>query len=165
MMDPKPQIQSQYHASLAMLRGVLEKYPEENWNDPAEKNRAWHIAYHTLFYTHLYLHLREEDFQTWPKHRKEAISLDPAKSGQEPSPFSKAEVLGFLDYLSAKVDEMVAVLDLEAESGFYWLPFNKLELQFYNIRHMMLHTGELAERLWAISGQETNWVGRRPERA
>ena len=54
-------------------------------------------------------------------------------------------------------------LDLEAESGFYWLPFNKLELQFYNIRHLTLHTGELAERLWAVAGEETRWVGKRPE--
>jgi hypothetical protein len=25
---------------------------------------------------------------------------------------------------------------LEAESGFHWLPFDKLELQVYNIRHI-----------------------------
>jgi hypothetical protein len=72
-------------------------------------------------------------------------------------------VLEFLDYLSERVDGLVDALDLEAESGFYWLPFNKLELQFYNIRHLMLHTGELAERLWAVAGEETRWVGRRPE--
>jgi len=29
-------------------------------------------------------------------------------------------------------------------SGFDWLPFDKLELQFYNIRHIMQHTGESA---------------------
>ena len=42
-----------------------------------------------------------------------------------------------------EVDAMVDSLDLEAESGFYWLPMDKLELQFYNIRHLQMHVGEL----------------------
>ena len=162
-MNAKPQIQSQYHASLEMLRKVVEKYPAEEWNAAKDKNKAWHIAYHAVFYAHFYLHPKEEHFVPWPKHRREAVSLQPAKDGQEPPPFPKAEVLEYLDYLSQRVDEMVEVIDLEAESGFYWLPFNKLELQFYNIRHVMLHTGELAERLWAATGEESQWVGKRPD--
>jgi hypothetical protein len=162
-MNAKPHIQSQYHASLEMLKRVVEKYPAEEWNSKKDKNRAWHIAYHALFYTHFYLHPKEEEFEPWPKHRQEAISLQPAEDGQEPLPFSKAEVLEFMQYLSRRVDEMVEVLDLEAESGFYWLPFNKYELQFYNIRHLMLHLGELAERLWTVAGEEVHWVGKRPE--
>jgi hypothetical protein len=50
-------------------------------------------------------------------------------------------------------------MDLEAESGFYWLPFDKLELQFYNIRHVQQHTGELCERLGAQGEIEVDWVG------
>ncbi|MEJ2512491.1 MAG: DinB family protein [Anaerolineales bacterium] len=163
MMEFKPQIQSQYHASLEMLKQLLEKFPEERWNQVSDQNRAWQIAYHALFYTHLYLHIREEDFQPWPKHRREARSLSPAEDGQAPNAFSKAEVLEFLEYVDQRVDELVDALDLEAESGFYWLPFDKLELQFYNIRHLMLHTGELAERLWTATGQETDWVSMRGE--
>jgi hypothetical protein len=162
-MNPKPQIQSQYHASLAMLRQAVEKFPPELWNSENDKNKVWHIAYHALFYAHFYLHPREEDFQPWPKHRREAISLSPSKDGQPPIPFTQAEVLEYLEYLSRRVDELVEALDLEAESGFYWLPFNKLELQFYNIRHIMLHAGELAERLWSAAGEEVHWVGKRPE--
>jgi len=52
--------------------------------------------------------------------------------------------------------------DLEAESGFYWLPFNKLELQFYNIRHIQQHTGELYERLGTRANIELDWVGMQP---
>ncbi len=36
---------------------------------------------------------------------------------------------------------------LDADSGFYWLPFNKFELQLYNIRHIQHHTGQLTDRL------------------
>ncbi len=53
-----------------------------------------------------------------------------------------------------------AALDTAApESGFFWLPFGKLELQFYNIRHLQHHTGELFERLGAV-GVTLDWVGR-----
>jgi len=53
-------------------------------------------------------------------------------------------------------------MDLEAESGFHWLPFDKLELQFYNIRHVQQHTGELSERLGAKGEIEVRWVGKKP---
>ena len=46
-----------------------------------------------------------------------------------------------------QVVERVTQLDLEAHSGFEWLPFGKLELQIYSIRHLQQHTGELMERL------------------
>jgi hypothetical protein len=51
---------------------------------------------------------------------------------------------------------------LEAESGFYWLPFDKLELQFYNIRYLQQHTGELCERLGAHGELQVQWVGMKP---
>ena len=60
------------------------------------------------------------------------------------------------------MEEQVDSLDLEAESGFYWLPFDKLELQIYNIRHIQQHTGELCERLGARGDIEVGWVGTKP---
>jgi hypothetical protein len=38
----------------------------------------------------------------------------------------------------------------------------KLELQFYTIRHLQQHTGELCERLGTEAGIEIGWVGMRP---
>jgi hypothetical protein len=58
----------------------------------------------------------------------------------------------------------VDALDLEGASGFYWLPFDKLELQFYNIRHVQHHTGELYERLGATEDVELDWVGIGPRK-
>ena len=49
-------------------------------------------------------------------------------------------------------------MNLEAESGFDWLAFNKLELQFYNIRHLQQHVGELCERL-GMGKVDVDWVG------
>ena len=70
-------------------------------------------------------------------------------------------MLEYFDICLDQVDEKVDALDLEGESGFYWLPFNKLELQFYNIRHIMQHAGELCERLGAHGEVEVGWVGMR----
>ena len=79
-------------------------------------------------------------------------------------PFSKEEVLEYLEYFREQVSTVVPALDLESgDSGFYWLPFNKLELQFYNIRHLQQHTGELCERLGSDVGINVNWVGRVPQ--
>jgi len=43
--------------------------------------------------------------------------------------------------------------------GFHWRSFGKLELQFYNIRQIMQHTGELCERLGAHGEVEVGWLG------
>ena len=82
-------------------------------------------------------------------------------------PCSKAEVLDYLALCLAQVDEQVAALNPEAESGFNWLPFEKLELQFYNIRHIQQHMGALCERLGARGEIEVGWVGKKtaPSRA
>jgi hypothetical protein len=46
---------SQYLASLEMLKEAISKCPEKLWNNPEDKTKFWHLAYHALFYTHLYL--------------------------------------------------------------------------------------------------------------
>ena len=156
-MQTKEIIKSQYWASLAMLRQAIEKCPDGLWADASYINPFWHIAFHTLFYTHFYLHPAEADFKPWAKHRDEVVSL--SNPVEELTPYSKVEVLEYLDYCLLEMEKLVDSLDLEAESGFHWLPFNKLELQFYNIRHIMQHTGELCERLGAHGEIEVGWVG------
>ena len=153
-------IQSQYLASLDMLEKVIESCPEHVWRADSHKNRFWHIAYHALFYVHLYLQPTEADFRSWPKAHPKTNSLQPSDSPGEP--YSQAELLEYVAFCRTQVREIVPMLDLHAASGFSWLPFSKLETQFYNIRHLMQHTGELMERLWTDAGVEVNWVGMHP---
>jgi hypothetical protein len=68
-------------------------------------------------------------------------------------------MLEYLAFCQRQVDERVPQVDLEAASGFDWLPFNKFELQLYTIRHIQQHTGELMERLGTRAGAEIRWVG------
>jgi hypothetical protein len=54
--------------------------------------------------------------------------------------------------------DKINITNMDKESGFSWLPFDKLELQFYNIRHLQHHVGELSDSLGRV-GVEIDWVG------
>jgi hypothetical protein len=161
----KKVIQSQYLATLDMLSQAIVQCPASLWADTAYKNPFWHLAYHAIFYTHLYVQSSEEDFVQWTQHREqyEFLGTLPWPPHDEPEigePYSKDEVLEYYAVCRAQVQEKVPLLDLDAaESGFYWLPMGKMELQFYNIRHLQHHTGQLCERLRTVAGIGVGWVG------
>jgi hypothetical protein len=89
----------------------------------------------------------------WPPHKEPNIG----------EPYRKEEVLEYLAFCQKQVEEIVDALNLDNESGFDWLPFGKLELQFYNIRHLQLHIGQLVDRLRNVQGVGIGWVGSKPE--
>jgi len=154
-------IARQFGAALKMLREAIELCPEELWLGAEDTNPFWRVAYHTLFYAHLYSQESVDAFQSWPKHREEVRMLSPRKEGeQDPAPYSKAEVLEYHEFCSGEVASRVMQTRLEADSGFYWLPFNKLDLQMYTIRHIQHHTGQLVERLRQVCDVGVRWVGR-----
>jgi hypothetical protein len=161
-MDSHEAIRSQYHAALEMLEKAVIACPEQLWNSTEDRNRFWHVAYHTTFFTHLYLQDSREQFVPWEKHRQNLVGL--GNSGESSEPYSKDEVLAYIAFCRRVVDEKVPALDLSAASGFHWLPFDKLELQFYNIRHLQHHTGELMERLGTRAGVDVGWVIAGPNR-
>lgn len=165
-MDVKAVVTAQYLAALEMLRQVITKCPDELWvrANPAHAGAFWHIAYHALFYTHLYLQPTDADFTPWAKHRPNLNAFGPPPWAPdevvEPGePFSQAEILDYLAVCQQEVRQQTQSVDLAAPSGFSWIPFNKLELQLYNIRHLQNHVGELSQRLWAEANIEVRWVG------
>ncbi|MGA2324895.1 MAG: DinB family protein [Bryobacteraceae bacterium] len=153
----------QYRASLAMLGQAIELCPESLWIAAEYPNKFWHIAYHAVFYTHLYLQPTEADFRPWAKHKQDCQYLGPRPwAAQETrkieTRYTKAEVLEYHEICCAEVEARAPALDLGAASGFHWLPFNKMELQFYNIRHVQHHTGQLADRLRTQKNVGVAWV-------
>ncbi len=167
-MNMKDVIKSQYRASLGMMEQAVAKCPDAMWDDREKKNKYWHIAYHALFYTHLYSQPTAEAFTPWVKHKPEynymgALPTPPHDPPNIGEPYSKEEILAYYQLCRKEVDAMVDSLDLEAESGFYWLPMDKLELQFYNIRHLQMHVGELCERLGSEANIDVEWMGMRPD--
>lgn len=162
-MTTKKVIRSQYLAALEMLDQAIRQCPQDLWVNTEYQNQFWQVAYHVLFYTHLYLQPSEEDFVPWPEHKEnyhsfEALASESPDRGEVVA-YTEQEVLEYLDFCRQEVKRQVDAINLEAESGFYWLPFNKLELQFYNIRHLQHHTGELCERLGTTTDIDVKWVG------
>lgn len=160
-MDIRDVVRSQYSAALEMLRQAVVACPESLWDAPEDQVRCWQLAYHALFFTHLYLQTALGDFHAWAKHRDshELLDTPPAGPEQQRTPYSQAEILEYLAVCQRQVDEQTARLQPEADSGFHWLPFSKLELQIYTIRHLQHHTAELMERLGSRTHVEIDWVG------
>jgi hypothetical protein len=149
-MEIKPVIQSQYRASLAMLRQAVVKCPPEEWDNAQDKDRFWFVAYHTLYYAHLYLRAQNKGYGRWEvrQHSHQGI------------PFSKEEILKRLASVEWDVAEQIPLMDLEGKSGYAWMPTNKLELQLDNLRHIQQHTGELYQRL-STRNVKLPWVSER----
>lgn len=76
-MTLRKAIQSQYHASLEMLKQAIVQCPASLWDDREYKNPFWHVAYHTLFCAHLHLQPSEAEFVPWTKHRDHYQFLGP----------------------------------------------------------------------------------------
>ena len=144
---------SQYQAALEMLKQTITKCPDSIWDSPNDKTKFWHIAYHTLF---------GEFFQpadlvflaSWTLNNTRLLLLS-----QIGEPYDKETLLEYTVFCQRQVTERVPQLNLETASGFDWLPFDKLELQIYTIRHIQQHTGELMERLGTRADVELDWIG------
>ena len=163
-MEIKDVVRSQYRAALEMLKQAIAKCPASLWDDPADATRFWHIAYHALFYTHLYLQDSRDAFRPWVKHKEKYESLDAFHgSPEQVESFSQADLLEYLELCQQQVEAGLDPFNAEAASGFFWLPCSKLELQFYNIRHLQQHIGELMERLGTRAHVEVGWVGMKPD--
>jgi hypothetical protein len=162
-IDIRRHLERQYQASLAMLGQAIALCSDSLWTSAKYTNPFWHVAYHAIFYTHLYLHSSEAVFRPWESHKAGYQFLGPRpwpphETTKIESPYTKAEVLEYHGVCCAEVEARVPTLVLDTPSGFEWLPFDKFELQLYNIRHIQHHTGQLADRLRTESNVGLKWV-------
>lgn len=162
-MDIRAALHSQFHAALSMLAESVEKCPDSEWTSERYTSPTWRIAYHALFYTHLYLQKNIGEFHAWIGHREKAEDLSvPLETSQakgvDIEPFTRQEIREYLAFLRTEVDARLSEVNLEGPSGFDWLPFSKLELQVYNLRHLQQHVGEIDQRL-GEAGMEVHWIG------
>ncbi len=160
-MDFRAIIISQYLAALEMLKQAILACPEALWFDPNDHNKFSQIAYHALYWTHAYMNESEQMFQPWSGHRDEYRLAGGGVAGPI-APASKALILEYLAFCQQQVAEKIPTMDLDAPSGFEWVPMSKFELLLYSLRHIQHHAAELMERLWARAGIELDWVGTRP---
>lgn len=162
-------LKSQYSAAFAMLRQVVECCPTNLWLSDAYTNQYWHIAYHAVFYTHLYAQVDEKAFQPWEKQRDNyqfmgSLPWEPYDKPDVGEPYSREDILEYLDFCESHIAGWVDKLDLNAsECGFWWYKMSKLEHQFNNLRHIQHHAGQLADRLRNVLDLGSDWVGGKGE--
>jgi len=161
-MDIRFALKRQYHAGLAMLRECVEKATDDVWLAGTHPRNFWRIAYHGVFYTHLYLGQTEEDFKPWEKHRDGVTDLWANANPAVVEPYSKSEVISYIDLVNGMIDNTVDHLDLEREdTGIPWYKnMGKLEHEILNIRHLQTHVGQLSEILMAYGIDGEYWISK-----
>ena len=166
----KDALKSQYHASLDMLGETIEKCPVELWTSQEYRNAFWQVAYHTLYFTHLYLSPGNDEFIPWIKHKKDNQNPDCFPGDPDPKsdlpwmpdPYTKEELLEYVEFCKSIVDEFVDNTDLSRQDcGFPWYKVSKFEHQLVNLRHLQHGAAQLADRLRQKENVGINWVGRR----
>lgn len=148
-----------------MLRETILRCPDKVWDDPTQGNRFWHIAYHTLFYTHFYLSPSEGEFEPW-EYGIRGMQFFRSYVPAEPDgtcPYTKEQLLAYTDRIATSLESRIAAEPFADPSGFEWLPFSRLELHLYNIRHVQHHTGQLVERLRGDGIEGIEWEGWWPQ--
>ena len=163
-MDIAKTVTSQFHAALSMMEQTVCRCPDALWDEPGKGNPFWRVAYHALFFVDLYLQPNEEDMTFWEGAREgyQFLGPTPWPPHEQPAadnPYSRDEILAYVAYCRAESERVVPTIDLSAPSGFHWLPFDKLELQIYNIRHLQQHVGDLSTLLLTQENLEIDWVG------
>ncbi len=163
-MDISRTVASQFNAALSMMEQTVKSCPEELWNVPGQANPFWRVAYHALFYVDLYMQPSEDEMKLWENAKDGYQFLGPTpwpphEQPQAEQPYSPEEILAYIEHLRSFVASTVPTVDLSAPSGFHWLPFDKLELQIYNIRHLQQHIGDLSTILLTQANREIDWVG------
>ncbi len=146
-----------------MLERAINECPEELWVSTDYTNPFWHVAYHTLYYTNLYLSEHLNTAKDWEKHIETYEQLNRTGRSGEKLPdithiYSKQEVIDYLQLTMDEIPPKIDATELSAPSGFSWLPFDKAELQLYNIRHIQHHAGQLIERVRELTGKGTGWI-------
>ncbi len=163
-MDIYRTVTSQFQAALSMMEQTVRTCPENVWDEADQANPFWRVAYHALFFVNLYLQPTEHDLTLWEGAREgyQFLGPTPWPPHTQPvadQPYRREEILAFIEFCRAEVDRIVPTIDLSAPSGFHWLPFDKMELQIYNIRHLQQHVGDLSTLLMAKANLEIDWIG------
>ncbi len=165
---------SQYKASLGMLHTVLDKVPDEQWNNEDYNNPNWQIAYHVLWGTKFYLGANPESYVPFENAIEGAESLGGSQEWENPdegvkieSFHTKDDLISFIENIETNLLHNIKTLTLDENSGFEWYPYSRLELHINSIRHIQHHTAQLIERLknkgitgfswWADQNQPQEW--------
>jgi hypothetical protein len=163
----------QFGAAIDMFGDALRDCPDELWENslwedepeqwvPAGFSAFWYLGYHTLFWLDLYLTGAEEGFA--PPAPFDLVEMEANES--LPRTYTRAELLGYLEYCRRKCQETIGALSNEQANRscrFSWGELSFAELQVYNLRHVQEHGAQLHMFLGQQAGKSARWVSRAKE--
>jgi uncharacterized damage-inducible protein DinB len=153
----RPALIGQFEAALCMLNDCARKCPVDHWDGRIANDTFRQVIYHTVYFTDLYLSPGEAAFSPRDYHERGGDE----RSGTTPGAgLSKEETLAYIATCRQKAAETLAAEtaeSMQAGSGFSRLPFSRLELHVYNIRHMQHHAGQLSAYLRRIVEDGERW--------
>jgi hypothetical protein len=152
----------QFGAAIDTFEDLVRACPPELWREqlwptPSQRpefSQVWYITYHNLFWLDLYLTGSEDGFE--PPAPFALIEQD--EDGPLPEkPYTKEELLAYLDYCRARCRETIAAMTDEkamTRCRFPWGEVPFAELLLYNMRHVQEHAAQLS----LLLGQRGHYV-------
>ena len=152
----KTELWKQFGAAIDMFENAIQKCPDSLWNDG--KN-FWYIAYHTLFFLDYYLTENAEKFAPPPP-----FTLSELEYGVMPDRiYTKEELISYTHHCREKGRRLIGLFTPEKMQSL-WADDSRsypmFEMQLYNMRHVMHHTGQLNMMLGNIDHDLPIWVSK-----
>lgn len=151
----KSSLWRQFGAAIDMFENAIAKCPPGIWDDDRQ---FWYIAYHTLFFLDLYLDKDPNNFM--PPKPYTLSELDPEGVMPERT-YTKDELLTYVHHCREKARKLIQGFNEESIFALWktsYRQYNMFEMQLYNMRHVMHHTGQLSKMLGEIDHGLPLWV-------
>ncbi len=117
-----------------MLRNVISKVPDDQWNNDEYNNPNWQLVYHTLWAAKYYLAATPESFVLFTNAIEGAESLGGTQEWENSEAdvvvegfHTKEELLAFADEVEIDLAQHIEQFPLEGDAGFEWYPYSRLE--------------------------------------
>ncbi|MCA1609445.1 MAG: DinB family protein [Acidobacteria bacterium] len=152
-------------AAIDMLDNAVAACPEALWSDRSQTPAFWYVAFHTIFFLDFYVSESPDGFA--PPSPFTLSEFNP--EGELPErPYTKQELRGYLRHSREKCRRSIETLSDERareRTGFLDGSLGRLELLFYNLRHVQHHAGQLNLLLRQKTQSAPRWVLRAREEA
>jgi hypothetical protein len=157
-------LESQYLAAIKALRHTTDQCPAEFWTDATSGVPFWRATYHALWFTVFYAdNDARTDYAPWDGHIDEYQFINPLpwdnnRPPKQGEPVSQQQMQSHYDQAIVAVKRLLPTIDPDEPSPFDWLPFTRMEVQLYNIRHIQHHAAVLSHRLRHHAQVNVAWV-------
>ena len=145
----------QFGAAIDMFENAIVKCPPQLWDDD---KKFWYIAFHTLFFLDYYLDTSPDDFMPPKNFTMTETDMDEKEPDRI---YTKDELLSYVKHCREKARKLIQEFNEQAAAALWknqYRSYSMFEMQLYNMRHVMHHTGQLNKWLGQIDQKLPIWV-------